>query len=170
MPSTLARQGPVEDASLAVPAPQRALGAQVHAAEPAVEADQRDAVGAAGEHGGAGGGELRARPLPSHQAVELASRSNAIVSPMNGASSRAMLARNASLAGARAACHGLEQLPLGAAEAVARAGQLLEQPPQRGREEGQALVGRGGGAGERARVVGAERRPTRRGRGARARA
>ena len=53
---------------------------------------------------------------------------------MNGASSAAMLARNASTRRARAGGHRLEQLPLGAPEPVAGAGQLLEQAAQRGRE------------------------------------
>ena len=50
-----------EGAPLGVPAPQPVGGAQVHAAEPAVEAVERHAVGAAGEHVGAGVGERERR-------------------------------------------------------------------------------------------------------------
>src|SRR3954470_4595052 len=138
-----------------VPAPEAVAGTEAHAAEGAVEADERDPVGAALEH--------RSPRLGEPQAAMVLDERAELRQAVEGdrvAHEGRLLARHRRqerlLAGARARRHGREHRALRAAQAVAGAGQLLEQPPQRGGEERQALLGRGGGAGERARVGAAE--------------
>ena len=116
-----------ERAPLAVPAPQPVAGAQVHAAEPAVEAVERDAVGAAGEHLGARLGERELAAVtsgcgPRGELLEAVERDRV-------AEERRLLGRGRIeerlLARAGARGDGGQQLALGAREAVAGAGQLL---------------------------------------------
>jgi hypothetical protein len=146
----------------------------VRAAEPAVQAEQRDPVLLAVQDPLAGAGQPERQPceragvaqrrrrrqrvavLRLDQPVRAGTQAGERAEEPRVAEERrrlqVLLGQEGGRRRGRARRHGPQRPPFGAGQAVARAGQLLEQPEQRGLQERQPGQVRPGDRGERGRV------------------
>src|SRR5687768_14069406 len=105
LPEGLARAAVRRDGLVAlVPAPGGLVSLQVHAADPAVDAVERDVIGGAGEHVAAGGGEAKG-PVPAVVEQRHGRAREASATKRSSGDALAAIASSPLGAGARRAAH-----------------------------------------------------------------